>query len=67
MKKHHRHPSHEVSTMTPPSSGPPMVEVAVTLLEVAAVATALAGRDHRRQGYLDEGLHASDADALQGL
>jgi hypothetical protein len=32
MRKHHRQPSHEVSTRTPPSSGPPMVEVAVTLL-----------------------------------
>ena len=30
-KKHQRQPSHEVSTMKPPSSGPPMVEIEVTL------------------------------------
>ena len=40
--------------MTPPISGPPMVPTAMHGAEVAAVAAALARRDHRRHDHLDQ-------------
>lgn len=64
MKKHQRQPSHEVSTRTPPISGPATVPTAKTAPKMPAYLPSLLRRDDGGHHDLGQCRQATGADAL---